>query len=133
MAPCSHTFHYKCLRPLLANHPGFQCPLCRNYADLDASVSIEVDEVSCFILPFQVSSTHIFIGQDNAEDNGRTKSPIITRYEDMNEPIGTLLMKKNILVEPIVTANNENNPATFRLVPQPGPTASIPSSSQIST
>ncbi|KAI7894207.1 SMAD/FHA domain-containing protein [Mucor mucedo] len=50
VAPCSHTFHYKCLRPLLANHPGFNCPLCRAYADLDASVSVEVEEVSRFKL-----------------------------------------------------------------------------------
>ncbi|KAK4512894.1 uncharacterized protein ATC70_003604 [Mucor velutinosus] len=49
VAPCSHTFHYKCLRPLLLNHPGFVCPLCRNYADLDASVSLEVDEVKSML------------------------------------------------------------------------------------
>ncbi|CEP11323.1 hypothetical protein [Parasitella parasitica] len=49
VAPCSHTFHYKCLRPLLANHPGFACPLCRNYADLDASVSLEVEEVKSML------------------------------------------------------------------------------------
>ncbi|ORX56419.1 SMAD/FHA domain-containing protein [Hesseltinella vesiculosa] len=45
VAPCSHTFHYKCARPLLVNDPGFLCPLCRNYADLDASVAVEADEV----------------------------------------------------------------------------------------
>ncbi|CAO3643610.1 unnamed protein product [Cunninghamella echinulata] len=46
VAPCSHTFHYKCVRPLLVNHPGFLCPLCRSYADLDASVAVEADEVN---------------------------------------------------------------------------------------
>ncbi|KAI9333499.1 SMAD/FHA domain-containing protein [Pilaira anomala] len=45
VAPCSHTFHYKCLRPLLDRYPGFTCPLCRSYADLDASVDVEVAEV----------------------------------------------------------------------------------------
>ncbi|KAI8059084.1 SMAD/FHA domain-containing protein [Gilbertella persicaria] len=45
VAPCSHTFHYKCLRPLLVNHPGFLCPLCRNYADLESNVSVEVEDV----------------------------------------------------------------------------------------
>ncbi|KAI7871478.1 SMAD/FHA domain-containing protein, partial [Spinellus fusiger] len=45
VAPCSHTFHYKCVRPLLSNHPGFLCPLCRSYADLEASVAIETSEV----------------------------------------------------------------------------------------
>lgn len=42
VSPCSHTYHYKCIRPLLQSHPGFQCPICRTYSDLEASV--ETDE-----------------------------------------------------------------------------------------
>lgn len=43
IAPCSHVFHYKCIRPLLMmHHPGFSCPLCRTFADLEADV--EEDE-----------------------------------------------------------------------------------------
>ncbi|ORX58076.1 hypothetical protein DM01DRAFT_1302029, partial [Hesseltinella vesiculosa] len=47
IAPCSHIFHYRCLRPILQqNFPGFSCPLCRTYSDLDASVAIDpVDEM----------------------------------------------------------------------------------------
>ncbi|CAO3587460.1 unnamed protein product [Absidia cylindrospora] len=46
IAPCSHVYHFKCLRPILFQHyPGFSCPLCRNYYDLEASVAIEVSEV----------------------------------------------------------------------------------------
>ncbi|CAO3695622.1 unnamed protein product [Rhizopus stolonifer] len=46
VAPCSHVFHFKCLRPLVfQNYPGFSCPLCRNYFDLEASVAIEVEDV----------------------------------------------------------------------------------------
>lgn len=46
IAPCSHIFHFKCLRPIVfQNYPGFSCPLCRNYFDLEASVAVEVDEV----------------------------------------------------------------------------------------
>jgi hypothetical protein len=42
IAPCSHTFHYKCIRPLLeTHHPAFSCPLCRTYADLDEDVEVE--------------------------------------------------------------------------------------------
>ncbi|KAJ3371184.1 hypothetical protein GGF31_003607 [Allomyces arbusculus] len=41
IAPCCHTFHYKCSRPLLNAWPTFSCPLCRHYADLNASVSVE--------------------------------------------------------------------------------------------
>ncbi|EPB89565.1 hypothetical protein HMPREF1544_03649 [Mucor circinelloides 1006PhL] len=46
LAPCSHIFHFKCLRPIVfQNYPGFSCPLCRSYFDLEASVAVEVDEV----------------------------------------------------------------------------------------
>ena len=46
IAPCSHTFHYKCIRPLLeSHHPAFSCPLCRTFADLEDDVEIEVEYV----------------------------------------------------------------------------------------
>ena len=45
IAPCSHIFHFKCIRPLLVqHHPGFSCPLCRTFADLEADV--EQDDVA---------------------------------------------------------------------------------------
>ena len=44
IAPCSHAFHYKCIRPLLeTHHPAFSCPLCRTFADLEEDVEVEVD------------------------------------------------------------------------------------------
>ncbi|KAH7100803.1 hypothetical protein BKA62DRAFT_234228 [Auriculariales sp. MPI-PUGE-AT-0066] len=44
IAPCSHAFHYKCIRPLLTmHHPGFSCPLCRTFGDLNADVEIEIE------------------------------------------------------------------------------------------
>ena len=39
ISPCSHAFHYRCIRPLLElHHPGFSCPLCRTFANLDSEV-----------------------------------------------------------------------------------------------
>ena len=36
VAPCSHTFHYKCIRKLVNQHyPCFSCPVCRTFADLE--------------------------------------------------------------------------------------------------
>jgi len=44
IAPCSHAFHYKCIRPLLESHqPAFSCPLCRTFADLDEDVEVETE------------------------------------------------------------------------------------------
>ncbi|KAI9022163.1 hypothetical protein CLU79DRAFT_751442 [Phycomyces nitens] len=46
ITPCSHIYHYRCIRPILnQNPPGFSCPLCRTYSDLDANVAVEVSEV----------------------------------------------------------------------------------------
>ncbi|GAA6018530.1 hypothetical protein JCM11491_006436 [Sporobolomyces phaffii] len=45
IAPCSHVTHFKCIRPLVEqNYPGFCCPLCRTYADLEADVEIDPPE-----------------------------------------------------------------------------------------
>lgn len=41
ISPCSHCFHYKCIRNLLNEGYMFQCPVCRQVANLDASVSME--------------------------------------------------------------------------------------------
>ncbi|SJL08945.1 uncharacterized protein ARMOST_12320 [Armillaria ostoyae] len=44
IAPCSHTFHYKCIRPLLeSHHPAFSCPLCRTFADLEEDVEVDAE------------------------------------------------------------------------------------------
>ncbi|KAG8851318.1 hypothetical protein FRB96_009383 [Tulasnella sp. 330] len=46
IAPCSHAFHYKCIRPMLElHHPGFSCPLCRTFADLEADVEVDEHEL----------------------------------------------------------------------------------------
>ncbi|KAJ3312874.1 hypothetical protein HDU76_002783 [Blyttiomyces sp. JEL0837] len=37
LAPCSHCFHYRCVMPLLGSNVMFQCPLCRQVANLDAA------------------------------------------------------------------------------------------------
>ena len=43
LAPCSHCFHYKCCTPLLACGFMFQCPLCRQVANLEADVIQDID------------------------------------------------------------------------------------------
>ncbi|THH28873.1 hypothetical protein EUX98_g5307 [Antrodiella citrinella] len=47
IAPCSHAFHYKCIRPLLdQHHPAFSCPLCRTFANLEEDVEVELENES---------------------------------------------------------------------------------------
>ncbi|KAI1151153.1 SMAD/FHA domain-containing protein [Nemania diffusa] len=46
VAPCSHTWHFKCIREMLhgPSYPIFMCPNCRASADLDAEVDEPPDE-----------------------------------------------------------------------------------------
>jgi E3 ubiquitin-protein ligase DMA1/2 len=46
VAPCSHTWHYKCIRSLLQgpSFPIFICPNCRATADLEAEVDDPSEE-----------------------------------------------------------------------------------------
>lgn len=41
ISPCSHCYHYKCIHTLLDKGVMFQCPLCRQVANLNASVSVD--------------------------------------------------------------------------------------------
>ncbi|KAK9477573.1 hypothetical protein V1514DRAFT_333663 [Lipomyces japonicus] len=41
VAPCSHVWHYKCVRPIIIrNYPQFLCPNCRAVCDLEADVEV---------------------------------------------------------------------------------------------
>ncbi|KAI8810165.1 hypothetical protein BJ742DRAFT_210103 [Cladochytrium replicatum] len=44
LAPCSHCYHYKCVSTLLGSNLMFQCPLCRQVANLDANVTNENED-----------------------------------------------------------------------------------------
>ncbi|KAJ3160456.1 hypothetical protein HDU86_000790 [Geranomyces michiganensis] len=41
LSPCSHMYHYKCVKGLVNQGHMFSCPLCRQIANLDASVSMD--------------------------------------------------------------------------------------------
>ncbi|KAI9357270.1 hypothetical protein DFJ73DRAFT_640704, partial [Zopfochytrium polystomum] len=41
ISPCSHCFHFKCVTSILMESVMFQCPICRQVANLGASVSTE--------------------------------------------------------------------------------------------
>ncbi|EPS44551.1 hypothetical protein H072_1440 [Dactylellina haptotyla CBS 200.50] len=45
VAPCSHVWHYKCIRPIIeTNYPILPCPNCREIADLEAEIDEGTDE-----------------------------------------------------------------------------------------
>ncbi|KAH9476286.1 putative E3 ubiquitin-protein ligase dma1 [Psilocybe cubensis] len=69
IAPCSHTFHYKCIRPLLeSHHPAFSCPLCRTFADLEEDVEVEIEYEEEADAEEAIIAAAIAEGKDPAED-----------------------------------------------------------------
>ncbi|KAI8379217.1 uncharacterized protein BYT42DRAFT_568033 [Radiomyces spectabilis] len=81
VAPCSHSYHYKCIRPLLQSHPGFQCPICRTYSDLEASVAVEIDEVAQHLGLCRPSPSH-GDGSQAAQECDQPSSPVMTDQSD---------------------------------------------------
>lgn len=69
VAPCSHTWHFKCIRALLQgpNYPIFICPNCRAAADLEAEVEDPEDWE-------ELNDEMDAKGHDNTEES-RSKEP----------------------------------------------------------
>lgn len=44
ISPCSHSWHYKCIRPIIVkSYPQFYCPNCRSMCDLETDIEDEDD------------------------------------------------------------------------------------------
>jgi len=81
VAPCGHVFHYKCLRMLLnQHHPGFICPLCREYWDLNADVDTED-------APETASRRHSAISRRDSAGTGSDRHE--EGADDAREPLTT--------------------------------------------
>ncbi|KAI8883123.1 SMAD/FHA domain-containing protein [Backusella circina FSU 941] len=109
VAPCSHSYHFKCIRPLLDSYPGFQCPICRTYSDLDASVAIEAEEViEKFGLrkPSVPSSpiNHESISQNNHVEDPACSSSNAQPNNNMNE--------ESVSSEVILPTSNNASPSS---------------------
>ncbi|BGP24331.1 membrane protein [Rhodotorula toruloides] len=76
IAPCSHVTHFKCIRPLIEqNYPGFCCPLCRTYADLEADVEIDLPEPTSAPAP-PASTTVANASADTETGSSLTDEPM---------------------------------------------------------
>lgn len=43
ISPCSHSWHYKCIRPvIIKSYPQFYCPNCRSMCDLETDIEDEI-------------------------------------------------------------------------------------------
>ncbi|PVU91250.1 hypothetical protein BB559_004223 [Furculomyces boomerangus] len=130
VAPCSHCFHFKCIKPLLFTSTGFNCPLCRTYADLEASV--EIDDVEMLeedkILPLPVqqilqnqsSNQNIIAAHPASNETPSSQNtdptntiPIATDTRNQNVDIGnnnnTNLEPENLNHQPMEGIQIDNN------------------------
>ncbi|KAF8930144.1 hypothetical protein BGZ58_008437 [Dissophora ornata] len=84
VAPCSHVYHYKCIRPMLvANHPSFLCPLCRTFADLEDTV--EIDDPIEEEMPLQSPAAAVengAAGHDSVEQINDTEPAAVAQQEE---------------------------------------------------
>lgn len=111
VAPCSHSYHFKCIRPLLDSYPGFQCPICRTYSDLDASVSIEAEEV---IEKFGLRKSKVVanIGESNQndqvdEEEENNDNDDSHKQDGLVRPLSTALLPTNVVLSSIIPPTPE--------------------------
>lgn len=73
VAPCSHVWHYKCIRPILngPTWPNFLCPNCRAVADLEA----DVEELDDFGEWEEIPAAEGADGQETGPDRALTPRP----------------------------------------------------------
>ncbi|KAG5979539.1 hypothetical protein E4U55_005058 [Claviceps digitariae] len=73
VAPCSHTWHFKCVRSLLTSpqYPIFVCPNCRAGADLEADVDEPTEDWE-------------HLDNDNMEDDDKKESEETSEHEGVD-------------------------------------------------
>jgi hypothetical protein len=105
IAPCSHTFHYKCIRPLLeSHHPAFSCPLCRTFANLEEDVEVEVEEEIEMDAEADEDSVRE-CGLGEIPEAGAASSPTPSPNQDPNQTSGPVLDNvPSILVSPALSS-----------------------------
>ncbi|KAF2734522.1 hypothetical protein EJ04DRAFT_466646 [Polyplosphaeria fusca] len=131
VAPCSHVWHYKCIRPILNGHtwPNFLCPNCRAVADLEEDVEDPGD--------FEEWDEEVADANSGEETNGtkedRHATPRSSNGESANGGISLMDLESalsNINVTdstPSLTTRSAppTNPATPPRSTVPVPTSSV--------
>ncbi|KAJ3345761.1 hypothetical protein HDU91_007248 [Kappamyces sp. JEL0680] len=109
IAPCSHCYHYKCVGYLVVQSPMFQCPLCRQVANLTASVSSEsLNADNKLVVPLPVLEDELEIKKvvessaANAQMARRasTRRPSLAGAKKIMENLGILSPKEKPISEP---------------------------------
>ncbi|KAK9240037.1 hypothetical protein V1525DRAFT_338186 [Lipomyces kononenkoae] len=111
VAPCSHVWHYKCIRPIIIrNYPQFLCPNCRAVCDLEADVEVP-DQPMIFeaSMPQEKSPEGIVdeVLANSGSDEGSGSSSGEAANED-EELSASVMSRMNVM-----TPSNEAGPFVF--------------------
>ncbi|KAK9354914.1 hypothetical protein V1523DRAFT_406784 [Lipomyces doorenjongii] len=111
VAPCSHVWHYKCIRPIIIrNYPQFLCPNCRAVCDLEADVEVP-DQPMIFEASLQQEKSHEDVVDEvlanSASDEGSGSSSGEAANED-EEHSASVMSRMNVM-----TPSNEAGPFVF--------------------
>jgi hypothetical protein len=90
ISPCSHCFHFKCVSSMLVQTTMFQCPMCRQVANLTASVSMESLNMTDCEEPLTVQSVKVEHQreQSTASDSVRNEQHLLLDALDVLEGVG---------------------------------------------
>ncbi|KAJ3168396.1 hypothetical protein HDU87_001160 [Geranomyces variabilis] len=100
VAPCSHCYHYKCVHSILAQSAMFQCPMCRQVANLAASVSTDslFDEADIPELDAAIEAVGRQLGQLRTDEDGTAvpgSTPTAAAASSVSNPLTRLLMDRD--------------------------------------
>ena len=87
LAPCSHCYHFKCVTPLLGAGYMFQCPMCRQVANLEATVvTDDVSEMDETEQPLEDELAFQLQTDLNMDDDTAPTSPITAFDQTLRRP-----------------------------------------------
>ena len=101
VAPCSHVWHYKCVRNLVhgPHYPNFLCPNCRFVADLEADVEPPEEDEGDFEEVQESGEGQAEAGGEEEEGDGRSTPRAGRRDENGNmtdEALSNMLTNTSI-------------------------------------
>lgn len=113
VAPCSHCWHYKCIRPIIAqNYPQFLCPNCRSIADLEHEIDEIPEEID------EPTTVAAAVQPLNPMETMRIDDPNQTESDDfdpcgMRIPITPQATQRNDLRDGLLTPKITTGPYVF--------------------
>ncbi|KAI9354576.1 hypothetical protein DFJ73DRAFT_303848 [Zopfochytrium polystomum] len=106
LAPCSHCFHYRCVMPLLDSTVMFQCPLCRQVANLvplpsEEEEAVEDEFCAAIAIPSDDDRSSPPVSNDVAVSDSSSSSNA--------QPMGSQPASQGVAVNPANTQHSDSD------------------------